>query len=320
MPVKIPNDLPVKEILERENLFVMDEFRASHQDIRPIQICILNLMPLKEDTELQILRELSNTPLQIDVTFMRMSSHESKHTSKSHLDTFYEDFAALKGRSFDGLIVTGAPVELMEFEEVDYWEELTKVFDWADKRVTSTLFLCWGAQAGLYYYYGLPKVLLSEKLFGVFTHEVFNRKTPLLRGFDDCFMMPHSRYTEVPLKLIEECSALTILAKSDEAGVSICMAENGRKVFIMGHPEYGRMQLYREYARDRKKGLKTAMPKYYFPNDDVEKKPLLTWRAAANNLYTNWLNYYVYQSTPFNLDGTPWGQELPDNYTEHRNI
>ena len=314
MPVKIPNHLPVREILEKENIFVMDENRAMHQDIRPIQICILNLMPIKEDTELQILRELSNTPLQIDVTFMKMSSHVSRNTSKSHLDTFYQTFESLKKRSFDGVIITGAPVELMEFEEVDYWEELTEVFNWCDKFVTSTIYLCWGAQAALYYYYGLPKKLLKEKLVGIFEHTVYNRKTPLLRGFDDRFVMPHSRYTEVPLASIRACPELTILARSEEAGVSICMAQNGRKVFIMGHPEYGRMTLRREYERDRKKGLDPAVPKNYFPDDDPSKRPLLTWRAIANNLYTNWLNYYVYQSTPFNLDGTPWGNELPDHF------
>ncbi len=315
MPVKIPNDLPVKEILEKENIFVMDAHRAAHQDIRPIEICILNLMPIKEDTELQILRELSNTPLQIQVTFMRVSSHQSRNTSKSHLDTFYESFDTLRRRSFDGLIVTGAPLELMDFEEVDYWEELKSVFDWADRKVTSTLFICWASQAALYHYYGLPKRMLKEKLFGIFDHRVYNRKTPLLRGFDDSFKMPHSRYTEVSTRDIIKCKELTILAQSEEAGVALCMAENGRKVFLTGHPEYGRMQLRREYERDRKKGLDTALPQHYFPDDDPSKRPLLTWRAAANNLYTNWLNYYVYQSTPFALDGTPWGEQIPDNYT-----
>ena len=315
MPVKIPNNLPVRGILEKENIFVMDEYRAVHQDIRPIQICILNLMPIKEDTELQILRELSNTPLQIDVTFMKMSTHVSRHTSKSHLDTFYHTFSDLKQRRFDGVIVTGAPVELMEFEEVDYWQELTEVFDWCDRNVTSTLFLCWGAQAAMYHYYGLPKKLLKEKLVGVYSHKVYNRKTPLVRGFDDCFLMPHSRYTEVQTQDITGCGELTVLARSEEAGVSICMAQNGRKVFIMGHPEYGRTQLRREYERDKKKGLNPSVPKNYFPDDDPEKRPLLTWRATANNLYTNWLNYYVYQSTPYNLDGTPFGDELPDNYS-----
>ncbi|MBQ6376403.1 MAG: homoserine O-succinyltransferase [Lachnospiraceae bacterium] len=314
MPVKIPNDLPVRGILEKENIFVMDEQRATHQDIRPIQIVLLNLMPIKEDTELQILRELSNTPLQIDVTFMRVSSHESKNTSKSHLDTFYETFDNLRKRYFDGMIITGAPVELLEFEEVDYWDEISRIFSWCNTHVTSTIYLCWGAQAALYYYYGLKKRLLKEKLFGIFEHKVYNRKLPLLRGFDDVFYMPHSRYTEVPTRDIAHCEDLTVLAQSPEAGVSLCMAENGRKIFIMGHPEYGRMQLRREYERDRKKGLGTAIPKHYFPDDDPGKRPLLVWRAAANNIYTNWLNYYVYQTTPFKLDGTPWGDEIPDNF------
>ena len=316
MPVKIPNELPVKDILEKENIFVMDETRAMHQDIRPIQICILNLMPLKEQTELQILRELSNTPLQIDVTFMKTSTHESTHTSKSHLDTFYQTFDELRRRYFDGMIITGAPVELMEFEEVDYWEELERIFSWCNTHVTSTIYLCWGAQAAMYYYYGLPKMLLphGEKLFGIFTHSVYNRKTPLLRGFDDVFLMPHSRYTEIRTEDIVACEELVILGQSEEAGVAICMAQNGRKIFIFGHPEYDRMQLRNEYERDRKKGLDTALPRHYFPDDDPGRRPLLTWRATANNLYTNWLNYYVYQSTPYKLDGTPWGEELPDNY------
>ena len=317
MPVKIPNELPVRELLEKENIFVMDETRACHQDIRPIQICILNLMPLKEDTELQILRELSNTPLQIDVTFMRMKSHISKHTSKSHLDSFYVNSEELMKHSFDGLIVTGAPVELLPFEEVDYWDELVSVFEWSREHVTSTLFLCWGAQAAMYHFYGLKKRLLSKKLFGVYMHKVHNRKVPLLRGFDDLFAMPHSRYTEVPERDIRACGSLQILASSKEAGPAICMAENGRKVFIMGHPEYGRTQLQKEYDRDHRKGVMTAVPENYFPDNDPMKRPLLVWRAAANNLYTNWLNYYVYQSTPFHLGGTPWGEEIPEKTAEN---
>ena len=315
MPVKIPNDLPVRERLERENIFVMDENRATHQDIRPIQILILNLMPVKEDTELQILRELSNTPLQIDVTFMRTSTHQSKHTSKSHLDTFYVTFEEIKKKYYDGMIITGAPVELLDYEEVDYWDEICRIFSWCNTHVTSTIYLCWAAQAAMYYYYGLKKRVLKQKLFGVYEHKVYNRKLPLLRGFDDVFMMPHSRYTEVEVKDIVHCPDLTILAQSAEAGVSLSIAQNGRKVFVMGHPEYGRMVLRKEYERDLKKGLNTALPEHYFPDDDPAKRPLLVWRATANNLYTNWLNYYVYQSTPFKLDGTPWGDEIPDNYS-----
>ena len=315
MPIKVPNGLPVREILERENIFVMDEERATHQDIRPIQILILNLMPMKEDTELHILRSLSNTPLQIDCTFMRMKSHDSNHVSRSHLDTFYVTHDEIKGRDFDGLIVTGAPVELLPFEEVDYWPELTEIFDWADQHVTSTIFLCWGAQAALYHYYGMPKRLLDKKMFGLFWHKIYNRKVPLVRGFDDSFLMPHSRYTETPTELLAACRDITILALSDEAGVFLAMAENGRKIFVMGHPEYGRMQLRREYERDIKKGIDIDLPVNYFPNDDPTQSPKLLWRAHANNLYTNWLNYYVYQSTPYDLAGTPWGGQLPDNFT-----
>ncbi|MEE3376927.1 MAG: homoserine O-succinyltransferase [Lachnospiraceae bacterium] len=316
MPIKVANGLPAREILEKENIFVMDEDRAMHQDIRPIQILILNLMPLKEDTELQILRELSNTPLQIDCTFMRMRSHQSKNTSKSHLDTFYTTFDQIRKKHYDGMIVTGAPVELLEFEQVDYWEEIEQVFSWINTHVTSTIFLCWGAQAAMYYYYGLKKKYLGKKLFGIYEHKVFNRKVPLVRGFDDEFVMPHSRYTEVPARAISACPELTILAQSREAGVFLCMAENGRKIYVMGHPEYDRMQLRREYERDKKKGLDIQIPANYFPDDDPGNKPLLLWRAHANNLYTNWLNYYVYQSTPYDLDGTPWGEEIPDTYNE----
>ncbi|MDO4615128.1 MAG: homoserine O-succinyltransferase [Lachnospiraceae bacterium] len=314
MPIKLPNNLPVKHTLENENIFVMDEYRAVHQDIRPIQILILNLMPLKEDTELQILRMLSNTPLQIDCTFLKMDSHESKNTSKSHLDTFYVSFDEIRKKHFDGMIVTGAPVELYEFEEVDYWEEIKRVFSWANTHVTSTLFLCWGAQAAMYYYYGLPKRKLDKKLFGIYWNKVYNRKVPLLRGFDDAFWMPHSRYTEVATEDIVQCPEITVLAKSEQAGVSLSMAENGRKIFVMGHPEYDRMVLRQEYERDHRRGLDTAMPENYFPDNDLGKRPVMTWRAAANNLYTNWLNYYVYQSTPFRLDGTPWGEEVQDNF------
>jgi len=316
MPIKVANGLPARGILEKENIFVMDEDRAMHQDIRPIQILILNLMPLKEDTELQILRELSNTPLQIDCTFMRMQSHQSKNTSKSHLDTFYTTFDQIRKKHYDGMIVTGAPVELLEFEQVDYWEEIEQVFSWINTHVTSTIFLCWGAQAAMYYYYGLKKRYHGKKLFGLFEHKVFNRKVPLVRGFDDEFVMPHSRYTEVPARAISACPELTILAQSKEAGVFLCMAENGRKIYVMGHPEYDRMQLRREYERDKKKGLDIQIPANYFPDDDPGNKPILLWRAHANNLYTNWLNYYVYQSTPYDLDGTPWGEEIPDTYSE----
>ena len=306
MPIKIQSDLPAKEILEKENIFVMDEKRALHQDIRPIQILILNLMPLKEATELQLLRSLSNTPLQVDVTFMAMSSHVSKNTSTSHLNKFYLNFSQVRDRRFDGMIITGAPVEQIEFEEVDYWEELTQIMAWTESHVTSTIYLCWGAQAGLYYHYGLQKRRLPRKMFGLFWHKVSNRKIPLVRGFDDMFLAPHSRHTEVPAEDIHNCPELTVLAESKEAGVFLAMAENGRKIFVMGHPEYDRVTLDGEYKRDLSKGLPIDMPKNYYPDDDSSRRPLLQWRSHANNLYTNWLNYYVYQTTPYDLDGTPF--------------
>lgn len=301
MPIRVQNDLPVKEILERENIFVMDEHRAMHQDIRPIEIGLLNLMPLKEDTELQILRSLSNTPLQVDVTFVTVSSHESKNTATSHLNKFYEPFSEIKNRKFDGFIITGAPVEKLDFEAVDYWEELKEIMEWTKTHVTSTFHICWGAQAGLYYHYGIDKVLLDQKLFGVYKHKVMNRKIPLVRGFDDVFLAPHSRHTDVPIEKIRAEERLTILAESEEAGVFLAIAEDGHQIFVMGHPEYDRMTLDTEYKRDRSKGLPIEIPKNYYENDDPENKPYLTWRATANNLYTNWLNYYVYQSTPFDF-------------------
>ena len=295
MPIKTQGDLPVKEILERENIFVMDEKRAMHQDIRPIQILILNLMPLKEETELQLLRSLSNSPLQVDVTFMAVESHEAKNTSLSHLNKFYETFTDVKKRKFDGMIITGAPVEQMPFEEVD---------------VTSTIFLCWAAQASLYYFYGLEKKPLDKKMFGLFWHKVLNRKIPLVRGFDDVFLAPHSRHTEVPIADIHACKDLTVLAESEEAGLFLAMAEDGRKIFVMGHPEYDRVTLDGEYKRDLAKGLPIEIPKNYYKDDDPNNKPMLTWRAHANNLYTNWLNYYVYQSTPYDLYGAPDFREI----------
>ena len=305
MPIRVQNDLPVKEILEQENIFVMDEYRAAHQEIRPISIGLLNLMPLKEDTELQILRSLSNTPLQVDVTFVRMTSHVSKNTSTSHIYKVYEPFEEIKNRKFDGFIITGAPVEQMAFEEVDYWDELTEIMEWTKTNVTSTLHLCWGAQAGIYYHYGINKTMLSKKLSGVYRHRVRNRKIPLVRGFDDVFMAPHSRHTEVPQQLLEEDDRITILADSLQAGVFLCMAKEGRQIFVMGHPEYDRMTLDAEYKRDMGRGLKPQIPENYYPDDDPENKPVLTWRAHANSLYTNWLNYYVYQVTPYDLYGTP---------------
>ncbi len=305
MPIKVQNDLPVKEILERENIFVMDEHRATHQNIRPIEIGILNLMPLKEDTELQVLRLLSNTPLQVNVTFVSLSSHESKNTAVSHLNQFYERFADIKDRKFDGFIITGAPVEKIHFEEVDYWDELKELMDWTNTHVTSTLHICWGAQAALYYHYGIDKYLLDRKLFGIYKHRVLNRKIPLVRGFDDVFLAPHSRHTDVPVEKIRAHKELTILAESEEAGVFLASAKEGRQIFVMGHPEYDRMTLDSEYKRDLSKGLPIDIPKNYYPEDDPKNKPLLTWRSVSNNLYTNWLNYYVYQVTPYDLKGAP---------------
>ena len=305
MPIKVQSGLPAREKLEWENVFTMDEKRAMHQDIRPIEVGILNLMPLKEDTELQLLRALSNTPLQVDVTFVTVSSHESKNTSLSHLNEFYSTFEEIKDRKFDGFIITGAPVEKMEYEEVDYWKEFEEVCEWTKTNVTSTMHLCWGAQAGLYYYYGIPKHLLDHKMFGLFEHRVSNRKIPLVRGFDDCFLAPHSRHTEVRKEDIEKVPELTILAESEKAGVFLVMDETGKKIFVMGHLEYDRMTLHSEYIRDKEKGLDIQVPENYYENDDCTIKPNLMWRAHANALFTNWLNYYVYQTTPYEYITVP---------------
>ena len=301
MPIKTQRDLPAKEILEHENIFVMDESRASHQDIRPISIAIVNLMPLKEDTELQILRSLSNSPLQVDVSFVALTSHESTHTSLSHLNKFYVSFESIRYQNFDGLIITGAPVEQMEYEEVDYWDEICSIMEWSKTHVTSTLHLCWGAQAGLYYHYGIPKHMLPKKKFGVYRHHVMNRKIPIVRGFDDYFWAPHSRHTEIRREDIEKIDSLTILAESEEAGVFLVIDEDGRQIFVMGHPEYDRFTLHNEYMRDKKKGLPIEMPVNYYPDNDDTKRPDLTWRSHGNILYSNWLNYYVYQQTPYSF-------------------
>ncbi len=305
MPIKVQSGLPAREKLEWENVFTMDENRAMHQDIRPIEVGILNLMPLKEDTELQILRALSNTPLQVDVTFVTVSSHESKNTSMSHLNKFYNTFEEIKDRKFDGFIITGAPVEQMEYEEVDYWKEFEEICEWTKTNVTSTMHLCWGAQAGLYYHYGIPKHMLEHKMFGLFEHRVSNRKVPLVRGFDDCFFAPHSRHTEVRREDIEKIPELTILAESEKAGVFLVMDKTGKKIFVMGHPEYDRMTLHTEYMRDKEKGLDIQVPENYYENDDCTIKPKLMWRSHANALYTNWLNYYVYQTTPYEYITVP---------------
>lgn len=304
MPIKTQNDLPAKEILEKENVFVMDENRAIHQNIRQLEIAIVNLMPLKEETEVQILRSLSNTPIQVNVTFIATKSHESTHTSMSHLNKFYQTFDEVKNQNFDGLIITGAPVEQMEYEEVDYWEEICQIMEWSKEHAFSTLHLCWGAQAGLYYHYGIQKHKLDKKMFGVFPHYVKNRKVPMVRGFDDIFYAPHSRHTEVRKEDIEKCEDLTILAESDEAGVFLVIDKAGKKIFVMGHPEYDRLTLDAEYKRDKSKGLPIELPVNYYPDDDDTKKPLLRWRSHGNILYSNWLNYYVYQETPYEFINT----------------
>ena len=301
MPIRTQSDLPAKEKLENENIFVMDETRAMHQDIRPLKVCILNLMPLKEETELQLLRVLSNTPLQIDVSFMTLKSHVSLNTSASHLNKFYITYDDVKEEKFDGLIITGAPVEQMAFEEVDYWEELCRIMDWSKSNVTSTLHICWGAQAGLYYHFGLRKKSLDKQISGIFEHRVRNRKEPLVRGFDDYFYAPHSRYTEVTKEDVYACEELKVLAESEEAGIYIAMSGEGKQIFITGHPEYDRVTLKNEYIRDCGRGLNPEIPKHYFPDDDPEKEPFLQWRSHSINLYSNWLNYYVYQVTPYEL-------------------
>ena len=301
MPIKIQNDLPARTVLERENVFIMDENRATSQDIRPLEILILNLMPVKEDTETQLLRALSNTPIQVECTFMSMSSHVSTHTSVSHLNKFYITFEAIKKRRFDGLIITGAPVEHMEFEEVNYWEELTQFMEWSKTHVTSTLHLCWGAQAALYYHYGIPKYKMKEKLSGIYTHHTLDKRVPLLRSFDDTFNCPHSRYTEVREKDILAHPELMLLAKSDTAGVFLVMREDGSQIFLQGHPEYDRMTLNNEFHRDLSKGLNPALPFNYYEHNDPFSMPPLVWRNMSNTLYANWLNYYVYQTTPYEL-------------------
>ncbi len=301
MPIKIDNDLPVKKILEEENIFVMDENRALSQDIRPLDILILNLMPLKEDTELQLLRSLSNTPLQVNISFIRTMSYESKHVSESHLERFYTTFDKVKGRKWDGLIITGAPVEQMEFEEVEYWNELTQIMDWSDKNVTSTLHICWGAQAGLYYRYGVKKLALGKKFSGVYPHYPLHKKTPLVRGFDDTFFVPQSRYTGVDKEAILNNPLLEIVSESDITGPYLVIGDNGKNIFVTGHPEYDTVTLDQEYKRDLGKGINPDIPVNYYPDNDPSKKPVKSWRCHANMLYYNWLNYYVYQETPYVL-------------------
>ena len=302
MPIMIPNGLPAAATLAEENIFVMNETRAVTQDIRPLQILVLNLMPTKIATETQLSRLLGNTPLQVELELIHTDSHESKNTSREHLLKFYQTFEDVKDRWFDGLIITGAPVEQMPFEQVEYWPELCRIMEWSKTHVYSTFHICWGAQAGLYYHYGIPKYMLPEKMSGIFKHHVLLPKEPLLRGFDDIFCAPHSRHTEVRAADIRKDERLTILAESHEAGVHIVEAMNGRQIFVLGHGEYDADTLKKEYERDLAKGMNPEVPRHYFRNDDPNEDVLVTWKAHANLFYTNWVNYYVYQTTPYYLD------------------
>ncbi|QHT60059.1 homoserine O-succinyltransferase [Paenibacillus lycopersici] len=301
MPIKVPDQLPAKDILIEENIFVMEESFAYHQDIRPLRIVILNLMPTKEVTETQLLRLIGNTPLQVEAVLIHPKTHTSKNTSSQHLESFYKTFDDIKHEYYDGMIITGAPVETLPFEEVNYWEELKDIMDWSTRKVTSTFHICWGAQAGLYHHYGIPKYDLAEKMFGVFPHQVVKRNVPLMRGFDEQFFVPQSRHTEVRTADIEAVNDLDILSTSPDAGVYIAASRNGRQIFVTGHSEYDPCSLKAEYDRDVAKGMDIALPRNYYPNDDPSKLPLSTWRAHANLLFSNWLNYYVYQQTPYDL-------------------
>ena len=301
MPIRIPDSLPATSVLESENIFVMTENRALHQDIRPLNLLILNLMPTKIVTETQLLRKLSNTPLQIHVQLLKTSSHVSQNTDSDHLDSFYTSFDQVKENHYDGMIITGAPVENLDFADVDYWEELCEIMEWTKTHVHSTLHVCWGAQAGLYYHYNIPKYSLDKKLFGVFPHVALKKQSPLFRGFDDIFYVPHSRHTENRAEDILKNPDLTLLAVSEEAGVFAVKSEDNRRFFITGHPEYDPDTLAKEYFRDVDKGLPIDIPKNYFPDNDPSQTPVVHWRSAGQLFYTNWLNYYVYQTTPYDL-------------------
>ena len=302
MPLNIPDQLPAIELLRHENIFVIDETRATHQDIRPLRIVILNLMPLKISTETDLLRLLSNTPLQVEIDFLKIRGHKHKNTSAEHMRAFYTTFDKIHQKKYDGMIITGAPVEQLPFEEVTYWEEMKEIMDWSEHHVTSSLFICWGAQAGLFHFYGIPKYNLPRKMFGVFKHRVSDNKIPIFRGFDDEYYVPHSRHTEIRKEDINKVPELEIISSSEDSGVNMVMAKNGRQIFITGHSEYSRDTLSNEYYRDLKKKLPIDIPKNYFPGDDPEQKPIMKWRSAANMLFMNWLNYYVYQETPYDLD------------------
>jgi homoserine O-succinyltransferase len=302
MPIKIQDGLPAAGVLSRENIFVMTESRAVAQDIRPLKIVILNLMPIKKTTEVHLLRLLSNSALQIEVDLIRTETYESKNTAQEHLSTFYKTFGDVKHQKYDGMIITGAPVETMEFEQVQYWDEIREILDWTVHSVTSTLHICWGAQAGLYHHYGIPKHAVENKISGVFEHTCRTATEPIIRGFDDRFLAPHSRHTEVRCEDIEKVGDLTIISESEEAGIYIVSARQGRQIFVTGHSEYDPLTLKEEYERDLAKGMNPAVPKNYFPGDDPSQMPKVSWRSHAHLLFANWLNYYVYQMTPFNLE------------------
>ena len=302
MPLRLPDKLPAIELLKKENIFVMDDSRATSQDIRPLRIVILNLMPLKITTETDLVRLLSNTPLQMEIYFMKLKSHTSKNTPIEHMMMFYKDFDVLQKEKFDGMIITGAPIEHLEFEDVEYWNEISKIFAWANTHVTSTMYICWAAQAGLYYHYGVPKYQLPKKMFGIFQQHTLQPQIPLFRGFDDVFNMPHSRHTEVRREDIEKHNELEIVAESPESGVSIVMARGGRQIFVTGHMEYSPYTLDSEYRRDLGKRDDVDIPKNYYRDNDPQKTPNVTWRAHANLLFSNWINYYIYQETPYNIE------------------
>ncbi len=302
MPLRLPDRLPAIELLKKENIFVIDNSRATKQDIRPLRIVILNLMPIKITTETDLVRLLSNTPLQMEIYFMKLKSHTSKNTPIEHMMMFYKDFEVMRNEKFDGMIITGAPIELFDYEDVQYWDEISEIFKWADTHVTSTMYICWAAQAGLYYHYGIPKYPLEKKMFGNFKQHPLDLRQPIFRGFDDVFSMPHSRHTEIRRDDILADNRLKLLAESEESGVSMVMARGGRQIFVTGHLEYAPNTLDQEYRRDKGKRDDVEMPKNYYLDDDPEKPPLVTWRAHANLLFSNWINYYIYQETPYNID------------------
>ncbi len=302
MPIKVPDSLPAQAILESENIFVMTQFRAMHQDIRPLKLLILNLMPTKIVTETQLLRKLSNTPLQIEVDLLRTISHKHKHTATEHLEDFYVTHEEIRSRSYDGMIITGAPVENLNFQDVDYWDELCEIMEWTKTNVHCTLHICWGAQAGLYYHYGIPKITMEKKLSGIYPHRMLSPKSPIFRGFNPCFYVPHSRYTTVREEDVKKVPELEIMAVSEEAGIFMLKTRDSRQFFITGHPEYDVDTLKQEYLRDLAKGLHPQIPCNYFPDDDPEQEPQMTWCSHSQLMYSNWLNYYVYQTTPYDIE------------------